>query len=329
MKTKLALSTAAALFKAKVFKRKTPCLIGWAITDRCNRQCSYCACWQGRYRELSTKHVFKVVDELARMGTVMISLTGGEPLLREDIGEIIEYLHSKRIKIKLNSNGALVEQKIALLKDLSVLNLSLEGPEEIHDSIRGTGSYKEVVRAVRSAKESRINVDFTTVVTKLNFNCIDFILEKVREFGCKVCFQPATQTILSSASSNPFVCTRDQHCQAIGELLKKKKKAQDKTIGNSIAGLQHLYNWPNARKLKCACGWISCRIEPNGDVIYCSRGKHAPKTLNCIKDGFQKAFNNLESIACQDCWCVSRVELNLGFCCNLSAMYNQIKPQTK
>jgi len=328
MKAKLILKTAGALLKAKILKRRSPAIVGWAITDLCNRRCLYCARWQGKQKELSTEEVFRVVDELARMGTAMISFTGGEPLVRKDIGKIIDYIYNKGISVKLNSNGMLVEQKIKELKKLDLLTLSLEGPEEIHDAIRGKDAYQQVLTAAQVANKSGIRVSFTTVLTADNLKSIDFILNKAKEFNSKVNFQPATQTILGSASVNPLAPDIAQYRQAINKLIERKKNG-NKEIANSLKGLEHLYWWPEAKKMNCACSWVSCRIEPNGDIIYCSRGKTPRKALNCINDGVEKAFNNLSTMSCNDCWCATRVELNLAFSTHPSVIMNQVKSQGK
>jgi len=322
MKLKLILSVINSLLKVKIFKKRIPLVISWALTYRCNRRCSYCARWQGG-NELSTEEVLQVIDELAKLGTIGISFTGGEPLLREDIGEIINYTYKKGVKSKLNSNGGLIRERIVQLKKLDLLNLSLDGPEEIHNSIRGKDSYKETITAAKMAVEFGIKVVFTTVLTDFNLNYIDFILRKAEEVKASVIFQPSTQRILGNSSPNPRAPLETQYRKVI-EALIRRKKGGDKTIANSIGGLKHLFNWPHPRRIRCASGWVSCRIEPNGDVIYCSRGKAPSPVLNCFSPSFKEAFENLRPISCDDCWCASRVELNLSFFGNISAAYNQI-----
>jgi len=324
MKAKKLISAARALSKAKALRRRTPLVVGWAITDRCNRRCLYCSRWQGKEKELSTEQIFGIINTLARMGSVRISLTGGEPLLREDIGEIIDFIHTKSIETKLNSNGGLVKKRIKELRNLDILSLSLEGPEEIQDAIRGRGSYQETIEAASIAIENGIRVAFATVLTRTNLGYVDFILNKARQIKGNVTFQPATELVLGGLAPNPMTPPEDEYRGTIKGLIDKKRKG-DKVIANSIVALRHLYNWPNPRIIKCASGWISCRIEPNGDVIYCSRAKQPSQIFNCIQGGFQKAFHNLKPISCNNCWCTNRVELNLAFSGNLSVIYNKIR----
>ena len=317
------LSAARAFLKARILKIKSPLVIGWAITGRCNRRCSYCSLWQGKSDELSTGQAIRVVDTLAEMGTLRISFTGGEPLLREDMGRIIDHVHGKGIEVKLNSNGTFVKKKIKELKNLDILALSLEGPEGVHDAIRGKGSYGEVVEAAEAARASGIKVVFAVVLTKINLDSIDFILEKAAEFGGKAVFQPATLSVLGGGTPNPIAPLKDEYRRAVDRLIERKRRG-DPVIGDSIAVLRHVYNWPDPKRIKCASGWISCRIEPNGDVVYCSRRRRPSRPLNCVRDGFRKAFEALKPISCEDCWCAGRVELNICFSMRPWPLLNQL-----
>jgi len=95
-----------------VFKKRFPLAVGWNITYRCNLQCKYCGWWENRASELNTKDIIGLIKELAFLGTKFISFSGGEPLLREDLGDIIDFCKMKGIYVSINSNGTLVKEKI-------------------------------------------------------------------------------------------------------------------------------------------------------------------------------------------------------------------------
>ena len=314
---------AAAFIKAKCARIGTPLVVGWAITNRCNRKCVYCALWNNDEDELSTAQVFGVVDELYGMGARMISFTGGEPLIREDMGRIIEKVSNRGIGVKLNSNGALVKERIKELKGLDLLTLSLDGPEAVHDAIRGKGSYREVMEAASIARENNIRVRFAVVLTKLNLGAVDFILDAAARIGGAAIFQPASLTLLGSDSPDPVAAPVDGYRAAIKGLIDKKSKGA-RNIASSVAALKHLYNWPAPVPIRCAGGAISCRIEPNGDVVYCSRTEMHFKPMNCVRDGFREAFRSLKPVTCDKCWCAARVDLNLIFKGDLQAVINQL-----
>ncbi len=324
MNIKKIFSIGLGFLKAKLLKKKAPLAVGWAITDKCNRKCPYCAIWKRENRDLSTEQVFEIIDALAEMGTIRISFTGGEPLLREDIGKIINHVHEKKIETKLNSNGALVKKRINELGNLDMMNLSLEGPEEIHDMIRGKGSFKEVIEAAEILKQNRININFATVMTSTNLDSIDDILDIAVQFNSRVMFQPATPLTLGGTEPNLLTPPEDKYGEAVQKLIQMKKDGNT-SIGNSVDGLKHLAKWPHPEKIECASGWISCRIEPDGKVLYCSREEMPFTPKSCVDEGCRAAFSQLLPVSCDDCWCAARVELNLTFSGKLSVMFSQLK----
>jgi MoaA/NifB/PqqE/SkfB family radical SAM enzyme len=318
------LQAAGGVLTAKLLKRNRPLVVGWAITDQCNRKCAYCALWQKPNRDLATGAVFGIVDELAAAGTLRISFTGGEPLLRKDMGDIIRYVHEKGMETRMNSNGSLVKERIGDLKGLDMLTLSLEGPEEIHDAIRGPGSFREVQEALRAARGQGLRTGLTTVLTAANLEAVEFILKTAREAGCRVMFQPATPLRLGGVTPNDLAPPVGPYREVMAGLI-ARKSAGDRAIANSLPGLRHLLRWPDPVRMVCASGRISCRIEPDGRVLHCSRGAAGVVPGNCAGVSFREAFERLGPMACDDCWCAGRVELNLSFSLSAPTIWNQLK----
>ncbi len=316
---------ARAFLKAKLLRRGTPLVVGWAITGRCNSRCVYCGLWEGESGDLPTDQVLGVIDQMAAEGTIMLSLTGGAPLLRDDIGEIIDHAHDRKLTVRLNSNGILVGEKIGQLGNLDTLTLSLEGPKEIHDAIRGNGSYDAATGAAGTAAGKGIDVAFATVLTADNLESTDHVLEKASELKTKAIFQPPTELVLGGDREHPLVPSQEAYRAAIDRLI-RLKKGGSRVVGNSLACLRHLRSWPTPTPLGCASGWLSCRIQPNGDVVRCSREPFSSAPLNCVKNGFRKAFDGLSPVSCDRCWCAARVELNLAFSWNVSSLWNRIRP---
>ncbi|MEW6076599.1 MAG: radical SAM protein [Thermodesulfobacteriota bacterium] len=324
MKRNKMIQAAAAVAQAKLLKRNRPLVVGWAITHQCNRKCAYCAIWQRPRQDLPTATVFRIVDELAASGTLRISFTGGEPLLREDMGDIIRYVREKGIETRLNSNGSLVKEKIDNLRGLDMLLLSLEGPEAIHDAIRGPGSFQEVREAMRAARGQGVPVGLATVLASTNLDAVEFVLDGARDAGCRVMFQPATRLRLGGRAPNELAPPVGPYREVITGLI-ARKNAGDPAIANSLTGLRHLIRWPDPVRMACASGRISCRIEPDGQVLHCSRGAAGATPGNCAEASFREAFERLGPMACDDCWCAGRVELNLAFSFSVPTILNQLK----
>jgi MoaA/NifB/PqqE/SkfB family radical SAM enzyme len=314
---------ASAFLGAKLLGRRTPLLVAWAVTGACNRRCSYCRRWKPAGDELSTLQIAGVVDALARRGCASISLTGGEPLTRKDIGEIIDLIHARGIKTKLNSNGALVPGRIGELRTLDTLCLSLDGPEPVHDAIRGRGSFGEVLAAARAARERGIHLTFTSVISSANPEAQGFVLDTARGLGASVLFQPATPRLRGDPAGNPLTPPADVLARAVAFLV-ERKRGGERAVGNSFAGLRHLAAFPEPRMLRCASGFLSCRIDPGGEVRHCGQAREGFASRGCLEVGFDAAFDNLQPMTCGDCWCAGRVELNLAFGLSPSAIANQL-----
>ena len=323
MKLKNKISATISIIKVKFFKRKIPLAVGWAITNRCNYQCKYCRRWKKKTKELSIKQIFLIIDELKQLGCQIIVFTGGEPLLRGDIGLIVNYCKEKDLTVGINSNGSLFRKRINELKNIDSLTLSLDGPEKINDLLRVKGSYKNVIDAIETAKKNSINLSLTIVISKLNLDYLRDILRIAKKYDIIVYFQPVSM-IYGYNEHKELKCDPNKYKKLIDKLITLKRKG-NKQIGNSLLGLRHLRNWPKPKKIKCAAGIIRCRIEPNGDIYPCGRlvGKINPQ--NCVNIGFEEAFNRISQVNCNACWCANNVELNLAYSLNISTIKNLLK----
>jgi len=298
-----------ALFQAKFFRQRTPFFASWALTYRCNSRCKYCDMPSRVGSELDFSHVSKMIKALAGRGCRFLSLTGGEPLLRDDIGKVIDFARQNEICVKLNSNGILFAQKVDELRNLSALVLSFDGPEPVHDSLRGAGSYAGLMQAVEAAKKEHIPVSFCTVLSEINLNYLKDILATARQMRVRIMFQPATRTLYGSTRPNPVAASPKKYQAALSYLLAEKRK-KDSFILNSIGGLTLLSQWPAPLEVQCVNGLLGCRIEPDGEVRLCSLTARIQTALETKDDDFEKAFDSLLlGLKCRDCWCASQIEL--------------------
>jgi len=154
------------------------------VTKKCNLHCQHCAptSGEGFSNELTLQEIKKVIDDLKKLGVLTIIFTGGEPFLRQDFLEILEYTHKKDLGISILTNGLLITP--AILNRLSKLNIqlirvSLDGPEEVHDAIRGVkGCWRKTVRNIRSVRKmlKKTQLTVTAVMMKENWKVIDKVL---------------------------------------------------------------------------------------------------------------------------------------------------------
>ncbi|MFH1441756.1 MAG: radical SAM protein [Candidatus Omnitrophota bacterium] len=309
-----------AVIKVKLFNKKIPLIISWHLLNRCNRQCKYCSRWNTPCKELNTKEILSIINTFSKKGTKIIIFSGGEPLLREDIGEIINYCHSKNIFTGITSNGSLLPLKIEELQHLDILKLSFDGPEDIHDFIRGKGSYKDTIAAVKLAQRHCLVTKFNTTLSKYNLDSVDFILEKAGELNVKVKFQPLSYVHSGEANINHLFPDKENYRKTIKKLILLKKN--NKYIINSLTALKYLYDWPSYNKMTCYGGRLTYCISSEGDLYPCTMLMEKTKAPNCLTPFLEETHLNLPVSKCEGCWCTSTLEMNCFLKFNLDEFLN-------
>ena len=161
----------------------------WEITLACNMRCKHCGSAAGarRRRELTTDECFQVADDLAALGTMRVTLSGGEPLLRDDWEAIGRRLVRQGVRVNMISNGfALTERAIGLMKEAGFANVavSLDGARETHDRIRNTpGSYDHVLRAFDACGALGFPASSVTTLFRWNLGELDHVYRTLLQHG--------------------------------------------------------------------------------------------------------------------------------------------------
>jgi len=163
-----------AFLKANLLSKRVLRGVDIAVTYLCQGRCKKCSCQdliEDNRPEMSKEEIAGIAKQVISAGGILINLTGGEPLLRPDIGDIIFSLHKMPAIVSVSTNALLLDER--LLKNLRnaglhvlQLNLSSPVPEE-HDAEMGVaGSYKNVISVMQIAKETGTNILLNTVITK-------------------------------------------------------------------------------------------------------------------------------------------------------------------
>nr|MDA3808897.1 radical SAM protein [Spirochaetaceae bacterium] len=168
----------------------------WNVGQRCNLRCIHCYSQsndQDYTGELTTEEGFALIDDLAQYGSPVLLFSGGEPLMRPDIFELIGHARSRGMRAVLSTNGTLITRDIARrLKelDLSYVGISLDGLQPIHDSFRGKkGAFEEAINGLRNCKEAGIKVGLRFTINKKNVEDIPGIFQLLRDEDIpRVCF---------------------------------------------------------------------------------------------------------------------------------------------
>lgn len=172
-------------------------LVAWELTRSCVLSCCHCraSALQKSYEdELSTEECMKVIDSLCAMGSCIVILTGGEPLLRDDIFKIASYGSSKGLRMVMATCGALLDEKkcTELLKSGIVrISLSIDGATaESHDKFRGVkGAFNSLMNGLEVARKFGLQFQINTTITKGNVQELPSIYDLAVKLG-SVSFHP-------------------------------------------------------------------------------------------------------------------------------------------
>ncbi|MFQ6122622.1 MAG: radical SAM protein [Dehalococcoidales bacterium] len=172
-------------------------LVAWELTRSCNLFCAHCrgSAGQGKYDdELSTEECFHLIDQILEVGKPIIILTGGEPLVRQDVLPIAKYAVTRGLRVVMGSNGTLITQEMATkLKKVPIsrIGISLDFPTaELQDDFRGkAGAFEAALAGIINTRQAGIEVQINSTITKLNVNYLNELLSLALKVGA-VAFHP-------------------------------------------------------------------------------------------------------------------------------------------
>ncbi|MCD6405092.1 MAG: radical SAM protein, partial [Planctomycetes bacterium] len=146
-------------------------VVAWELTRACNLACFYCRASAGNFdpMETSAADAMSTLDEIARLGRPLLILTGGEPLLREDLFRVTEKAVGMGFPVAVASNGTLISAEAASrLSDCGVhrVSVSLDFPEaRAHDRVRGEGSFEAAMAGIANLVRAGVALQVNMTVT--------------------------------------------------------------------------------------------------------------------------------------------------------------------
>jgi len=151
-------------------------MVAWEVTRSCNLACGHCraSAVRGPYEgELGTEKCLRLLDEIAAIGKPVIILTGGEPLLREDIYDIASYGDRLGLRMVLATNGTFVTEDVAkrlIASGIRRVSISLDGPDPgSHDLFRGVpGAFEQALAGIAAMKKAGLEFQINTTITQAN-----------------------------------------------------------------------------------------------------------------------------------------------------------------
>lgn len=174
---------------------KKPVVV-WNCTRTCNLKCMHCYAQSRNQKyegELSHEEGKRLIESIARFGSPVILFSGGEPLMRKDLFELIEHATKNGLRAVISTNGTLITKEVAArLKDfnLSYVGVSIDGGEAINDRFRGVeGAYRRAMEGIRNCQEAGLKVGLRFTINKHNAGEVPTIFKIIREENIpRVCF---------------------------------------------------------------------------------------------------------------------------------------------
>ncbi len=171
-------------------------IVVWNCTRRCNLRCVHCYSHSQDVEyaeEMSTEEGKRLIDQLADFGAPVILFSGGEPLIRKDLFELIQYATSRKLRAVISTNGTLIKPNVAKRLqqfDLSYVGVSIDGTEEINDRFRGVeGAYARAIAGIRNCQEAGLKVGLRFTINGRNASEIPAIFDLVEKEGIpRICF---------------------------------------------------------------------------------------------------------------------------------------------
>lgn len=299
--------------KARVFGIPVPLAVGFEVTHLCNLHCAYCDRHQPLAKEMELSQILTALDGLRGLGMREISLDGGEALAHRDIEAISDWLAEHQIVTRLNTNGILIPRRQKVVARCTKVKISLDGPESIHDLVRGAGAFRKAIAGALSARDLGVTVEFTCVLGRHNAHAVDSLMELTEKLEFGVIFQPARDSLFTSdgKESSPHRLTRQELTRAL--LQVEHHKREGKRVLNHWSSLRHFRHFPKEHAIPCAAGYINVTLDPEGTLYHCGQISRSDASCNVVALGVETAFRQLTRGGCSQCWCARVVEENYAW----------------
>jgi mycofactocin biosynthetic radical S-adenosylmethionine protein MftC len=275
-----------------------PICLTWELTYGCNLACVHCLSSSGRRdpRELTTAELLGVVDELAAMQVFYVNIGGGEPTLRPDFWELLDYCVASKVGVKFSTNGSRITPSAArrvAASDYVDVQVSLDGADAAtNDAVRGAGSFEVATTALRRLADAGARgMKLSVVVTRDNAGQLDRFRELADGFGAHLRLTRLRPSGRGADVWDRLHPTAEQQRELYAWLLGHP----DVLTGDSFFHLSALGE-PLPGLNLCGAGRVVCLIDPVGDVYACPFVLHEQFRAGSVREpgGFARVWRESE-----------------------------------
>lgn len=309
------------LMKAQRSKAPAPVIVNLFITGRCNAVCTYCyvEIEHRPEREFTLEEWKKLIDDLYARGTRMFGLVGGEPLLHPHIDELVAHIASKNVFLNLTTNGYLLHKHLEAAKKATEVSMSLDGDQVSNDNNRGERNFEQSVKGIDYAVRNGLKVRLCTVITRYNFDQIDFLVRFAEERNIYISFTPMVDAPDIRKEAAEDLRLSSEQIREFFIRLKEAKKRSPHII-NSFENMDYMSNYPirygdviwrdsphaNYYTKTCPYGRFLYLISSKGEVFPCAimwNNEKYFKPKSVFGSGLDAALKHasFENLQCQSC----------------------------
>jgi len=301
-----------------MIKEFIPKWIAWEITRRCNLKCIHCRSSSElavqAHPDFTTEEAFRIIDDITSYAKPVVVLSGGEPLLRNDVFDIASYGTEKGLRMCLATNGTLVTEEICTkIRDsgIKIVSLSLDGSNEaVHDDFRSQkGAFTGTVHAARLFKSFGIEFIINSSFTKRNQEEIPKVYQLAKDLGATAWYlfmivptgrgEEILQELISKEDYEKILewhydmekdennllvrptCAPHYYRIVLQKAKKEGEKFQRRTLKFSTGGSKG-----------CIAGQLIALIDVDENVLPCS---YFPKSAGNLKEqSFQEIWEQSE-----------------------------------
>ena len=252
-----------------------PSLVQWMATLKCGLACEHCLAVsrESGFSDMPLAEVERLIDEIAELGVAEFLLTGGEPLAREDLAEVIAYLGRRKVNWTLNTAALPSQQlrRVIAQHRPGFVAVSLDGPRRVHDAFRGkAGAWDEAMEAIRFFTSLEgVRVCAGTTVTRRNYDALDETFHLVAGSGAD---QWGIHLLVPEgrAAERPDLFLSRSQLKRLIKFVARKRQYFRVEMADEIGYLGHLEPLVRDVPLRCAAGRSQCVVLPDGEVVPCT-----------------------------------------------------------
>ena len=323
-----------AKYRRKLYKKPILKDLFLEVTLRCNAKCEHCGSncgYEQPHEEISANYLKKTLKDIAdkyKASEIIINVTGGEPLLRKDLFEIMDYASKLGFRWGMTSNGMLINDEILQKMNdtnMETISISLDGLKDTHEHFRKVpNSYEKIIENIKKLQKvpSIKVVQVTTVVNKKNINELDKLYNLMKKLNI-ISWRVLNVDPIGRAKDNKEILLDKEEYKYLFDFIKSKR---EENILNVEYGCSHYLGIELEKELRdtyfiCVTGITVASILSNGDIFVCPNIERKKEFIqgNIKTDNFVqvwennfKTFRNENRTSCSTCKKCNKWKFCLG-----------------